>query len=384
MRVTVPAETLAGERRVAMVPEVLTRLISAGFEVVVQAGAGVPAFIADDAYRGVGAQVGAGEVLAGADVVLSVQPLTVEQVSRLRDGALTISFLPVGERLDLVRALRDRRVTSFSLELLPRTSRAQMMDVLSSQALVAGYRAALVAAERLPRFFPMFMTAAGTVAPARVLVLGAGVAGLQAISTARRLGAMVQAYDVRAVAAEEVRSLGAKFVELDLPALDGSGGYAREMTEERAERQRDLLAPFVAAADAVILTAAVPGRRAPLLVTRAMVEGMKPGSVVVDLAAESGGNCELARPGEEVWHGEVLVWGAQNPASHLPAQASQLFARNMANLLLLMSDGGRVEPDFDDDIVAGCCVTHAGEVRHAPTAELLQARAGEPALGVEK
>lgn len=376
MRVAVPAETLPGERRVALVPGALTRLTSAGLEVVVQSGAGRPAFIADEAYRGAGAQVRAGDVLADADAVLSVQPLTLEQAGGLREGALTISFLPAGQRLDLVAVLRDRRVTSFSLELLPRTSRAQMMDALSSQALVAGYRGALVAAERLPRFFPMFMTAAGTVAPARVLVLGAGVAGLQAISTARRLGAVVEAHDVRAGTAEEVRSLGAKFVELGLPALDGSGGYAREMTEERALRQRELLAPFVAAADAVITAAAVPGRQAPVLVTRAMVEGMKPGSVVVDLAAESGGNCELARPGEEVWHGEVLVWGARNPASQLPAHASQLYARNVVNLLLLMAEDGRLEPDFDDEIVAGCCLTHGGQVRHAPTAELLQARAG--------
>jgi len=208
-----------------------------------------------------------------------------------------------------------------------------------------------------------------------VLVLGAGVAGLQAIATARRLGAVVEAFDVRAAAAEEVRSLGAKFVELDLESLEAAGGYAREMTEDRAARQRDLLAPFVAAADAVITTAAVPGRRAPVLVTAAMVGGMRPGSVVVDLAAESGGNCELSVPGEQVWHGQVLVWGARNPASAMPQHASQLYARNLVNLLLLMSEGGEVRLDFDDEIVAGCCVTHDGKVRHAPTAQLLDAAA---------
>jgi NAD(P) transhydrogenase subunit alpha len=373
MRVVVPTEILAGERRVAMVPEVLGKLVEAGFEVAVQAGAGRHAFVGDDAYRAAGAVIADGDVLAGADVVLSVQPLTAEQVGRLPAGAVTIGFLPAGQQLDVVAALRDAHVTSFALELVPRISRAQTMDALSSQALVAGYRGTLVAAERLPRFFPMFMTAAGTVAPARVLVLGAGVAGLQAISTARRLGAVVEAYDVRTAAGEEVRSLGAKFVELGLETLEGEGGYAREMTEDRAARQRDLLAPFVAAADAVITTAAVPGRQAPLLVTRAMVEGMRPGSLLVDLAAESGGNCELSRPGEEVWHGEVLVWGARNPASDLPAHASQLYARNVANLLLLMSEGGTVAPDFDDEIVAGSCVTHDGEVRHQPTAELLRA-----------
>jgi proton-translocating NAD(P)+ transhydrogenase subunit alpha len=373
VRVGVPAETLADERRVALVPDVLGKLTGAGFEVLVEAGAGARSFQTDDAYRGAGAQVRDGDVLRDADVVLSVQPLSVEQAAKLREGAVTISFLPAAQALDLVRTLRDRRVSAFALELLPRISRAQSMDALSSQALVSGYRCALVAASRLPRFFPMFMTAAGTVAPAKVLVLGAGVAGLQAIATARRLGAVVEAYDVRAAAAEEVRSLGARFVDLGLETLEGAGGYAREMAEERAIRQRQLLAPYVAAADAVITTAAVPGRRAPLLVTTEMVGGMKPGSVVVDLAAESGGNVELSRPGEEVWYEGVLVWGARNPASDLPMHASQLYARNVVNLLLLMSADGQVRLDFTDEIVAGCCVTHDGEVRHAPTAELLAA-----------
>jgi len=375
VRVAVPAETRVDEQRVALVPEVLTKLMTAGFDVTVQAGAGKHAFFSDHAFREAGAEVRDGDVLGDADVVLSVQPLTVEQVGRLPEGAITISFLPAGQQLDLVRALRDQRASSFALELLPQISRAQSMDALSSQALVSGYHCALVAAERLPRFFPMFMTAAGTVAPARVLVLGAGVAGLQAISTTRRLGAVVEAYDVRTAAGEEVRSLGARFVELDLEALEGTGGYAREMSEDRATRQRDLLAPFIAAADAVITTAAVPGRAAPLLVTAEMVGRMKPGSLLVDLAAESGGNCELSRPGEEVWHGDVLVWGAKNPASQMPVHASQLYARNVANLLLLMSDGGEAEPDFDDEIVAGCCVTHGGEVRHAPTTQLIESTA---------
>jgi NAD(P) transhydrogenase subunit alpha len=347
VRVVVPKETVADERRVALVPEAVGRLRAAGFEVVVESGVGVRAFQSDEAYRAAGAVVRDGDVLGDADVVLSVQ-------------------------LGLVRVLAERGVSSFSVELVPRISRAQSMDALSSQALVAGYRAALVAAERLPRFLPMFMTAAGTVAPATVLVLGAGVAGLQAISTARRLGAVVQAYDVRAAAAEEVRSLGARFVELDLEVLEGAGGYAREMSEDRAVRQQELLAPFVAGADALITTAAVPGRPAPLLVTAVMVEGMKPGSVVVDLAAESGGNVEGSKPGEEVWRHGVLVWGAKNAASQLPVHASQLYARNLVNLLLLMSEGDQVRLDFDDEIVAGCCVTHAGAVRHAPTAALIE------------
>jgi NAD(P) transhydrogenase subunit alpha len=247
------------------------------------------------------------------------------------------------------------------------------MDALSSQALVAGYRAALIAANRLPRFFPLLMTAAGTVPPARVLVLGAGVAGLQAIATARRLGAVVSAYDVRAAAAEEVRSVGAAFVELDLPPLEGTGGYAREATEDRAARQRELLAPHVAAADALITTAAVPGRPAPLLVTEEMVAAMKPGSVVIDLAAESGGNVAGSRPGEEIEVGTgVRVWGGRNVPSQLPGQASLLYATNVANLLLLMVTDGELAPDLSDAVLAGCCVTHRGEVTHAPTRELLE------------
>jgi NAD(P) transhydrogenase subunit alpha len=357
MRVAVPVETRAGERRVALVPDAVPRLVEAGLDVVVQSGAGRHAFATDEAYREAGATVVDGDVLGESDVVLSVSPLTVDQARSLRSGAVTIGFLPVGAHQDLLEVLCERDVLAFSVEQVPRISRAQSMDALSSQALVAGYRATLVAAERLPRFFPLFMTAAGTVAPARVLVLGTGVAGLQAIATARRLGAVVEAYDVRASSADEVRSMGAAFIDLGLEALEGSGGYAREMAEERAERQRALLTPYVAASDAVITTAAVPGRPAPLLLTTAMVETMRPGSVVVDLAAESGGNCELSRPGEDVDHGGVLVWGARDVPSSMPVHASQLYARNLVNLLLLMTSDGRVEPDFDDEILATACVT---------------------------
>jgi NAD(P) transhydrogenase subunit alpha len=355
MRVGVPAETQSGERRVALVPEAVPRLTAAGLEVAVESGAGLPAFASDEAYRDAGATVVA-DVLADSDVVLGVAPLQSEQVDRLRPGTITISFLPTDDAARVER-LAARGVTAFSMELVPRISRAQSMDALTSQALVAGYRCALVAAQRLPRFFPLFMTAAGTVAPAKVLVLGAGVAGLQAIATARRLGAVVQAYDVRAASADEVRSMGAHFIELDLEALEGAGGYAREMTDDRAARQRELLTPFLAESDAVITTAAVPGRKAPLLVTADMVAAMRPGSVVVDLAAESGGNCELSRPGEDVDHHGVLVWGAKDLASSMPVHASQLYARNVSNLLLLMTHEGEVVPDFDDEIVATACVT---------------------------
>jgi NAD(P) transhydrogenase subunit alpha len=274
--------------------------------------------------------------------------------------------------LDTVIQRRDRQLTSFAMELVPRISRAQTMDALSSQALVSGYRSAIVAASMLRRFFPLNMTAAGTVPPAEVVVLGAGVAGLQAIATCKRLGAVVRAYDVRAAAAEEIRSMGAVAIELDLDTLEGAGGYAREMTEDRAARQQQLLAPFIAAADALITTAAVPGRQAPRLVSAAMVERMKPGSVVVDLAAETGGNVEGSAPGSVVQIGAASVWGAANVPSQMPGPASKLYAQNVVNLVTLMTADGAFAPDFADEIVSGTCVTHAGEVVHQPTRELLE------------
>jgi NAD(P) transhydrogenase subunit alpha len=297
-------------------------------------------------------------------------------IRRLERGAATISFLPTGQERAAVTDLRDCGVTSFAMELVPRISRAQSMDALSSQALVAGYRCAIVAAGMLRRFFPLNMTAAGTVPPAEVVVLGAGVAGLQAIATSKRLGAVVRAYDVRAAAAEEIRSMGAVAIELELETLEGAGGYAREMTEDRAQRQMDLLAPYIAAADALITTAAVPGRQAPLLVTAAMVERMKPGSVVVDLAAESGGNVEGALPGQVVRIGNAQVWGGANVPSQMPGPASRLYAQNVVNLVTLMTADDRFAPDFDDEIVAGSCVTHDGRIWHEPTRTALE---GEPA-----
>lgn len=370
VKIAVVGETRPGERRVALVPALVSRVTDMGQEVAVEPGAGQAAGFTDDDYADAGAAVDPG-ALDGAGVVLSVQPPTSTQVRGLAPNAVTVSFLPTAQELDLVRTLRDAGHTALAMELVPRISRAQAMDALSSQAFVAGYRAALVAAERLPRFFPLSMTASGTVPPAKVLVLGAGVAGLQAIATSRRLGAKVSAYDVRSAAAEEVRSVGAEFVELDLPTLEGSGGYAREMTEERSRLQRELLAPHVADADVLITTAAVPGRAAPLLVTADMVARMRPDSVVVDLAAESGGNVEGAKPGEEITIGGATVWGGLNVPSKLPGQASLLYSTNVVNLLALMHSDGVLAPNFDDEIIAGCCVTHAGEVRHAPTRELL-------------
>lgn len=375
-------ETREGETRVALVPELVGRITSLGYDVVVEPGAGAGAQHVDGEYVDAGAVVVADAVL-DADVVVSVNPLDASVVRRLRAGTATLSFLPVTQSLDLVEDLRACGITSFALELVPRISRAQSMDALSSQSLVSGYRCAIVAAGLLRRFFPLNMTAAGTVPPAQVVVLGAGVAGLQAIATAKRLGAVVKAYDVRAASAEEIRSMGAVAIELDLETLEGAGGYAREMTEDRAQRQRDLLAPYIADADALITTAAVPGRRAPLLVTAGMVEQMKPGSVVVDLAAESGGNVEGALPGEVVRIGNAQVWGGANVPAQMPGPASRLYAQNIVNLLTLMTADGSFAPDFDDEVVAGSCVTHDQRIMHEPTRVALEGPAEPAAEPVE-
>ena len=376
MKIVVPAETKPGERRVAMMPSVVRKFTQLGFDVAVQSGAGAEAFAGDDAYREAGASVfdeaSLMDQIAGADVVASVRPLDYGRASRLRKGGVAISFLSPAQDLDTVKALRDAGATGLSFDTLPRISRAQSMDALTSQALVAGYRAALVGADRLPSFFPLFMTAAGTIQPAKVLVLGAGVAGLQAIATAKRIGAKVSAYDVRPASADEVKSMGATFITLDLEALEGSGGYAREMSEDRAARQRELLTPFIADSDVVITTAAVPGRQAPLLVTRAMVEQMKPGSIVVDLASETGGNVEGSLPGEEVSVGEVTVWGAKDVASQMPVHASQLYAMNVAALAALLVKDGEFVVDLEDEILDGCAIVYNGEVRNEAAQQALQ------------
>jgi H+-translocating NAD(P) transhydrogenase subunit alpha len=379
VKIAVAKETREGESRVAMVPELVGKLTGLGAEVVVEPGAGQGAEFADEEYVEAGATV-TGAALSEADVVVAVQPLEEPALRQLREGTAVISFLPVSSSQDLVVRLRDAGVTSFAMELVPRISRAQSMDALSSQALVAGYRSAIVAAGLLRRFFPLNMTAAGTVHPAEVVVLGAGVAGLQAIATAKRLGAVVRAYDVRAAAAEEIRSMGAKAIELELETLEGAGGYAREMTEDRAARQRDLLAPYIADADALITTAAVPGRQAPMLVTRQMVEAMKPGSVVVDLAAETGGNVEGSVAGKVVKIGHAQVWGGLNVPSQMPGPASRLYAQNIVNLLTLMTSEGEFAPDFDDEIVAGAAVTHGGRIVHEPTREAIEGPALEPVV----
>ncbi|MFN8074296.1 MAG: NAD(P) transhydrogenase subunit alpha [Kineosporiaceae bacterium] len=376
MKVAVPAESLPGERRVALVPDAIAPLVRAGLQIAVQTGAGRHALATDEDYAAAGAEVvtsiDAGEV----DVLLHVRPLHPKVATKLRPGSITIGLASPATEQATVVALAEAGITSFAMELVPRISRAQSMDALTSQALVAGYRCVLEAAMRLPRFFPLFMTAAGTVPPAKVLVLGAGVAGLQAIATAKRLGAVVSAYDVRAASADEVRSMGATFVDLGLDALEGAGGYAREMGADRAARQQAALAPSVAAADVVVTTASVPGRRAPLLVTDEMLAGMKPGSVIVDLAAESGGNVAGSLPGQDVevalpGGGTVMLVGMKDAASTLPVDASRLYAKNVANLLMLMTKDGVVAPDFDDEVVAGACLTHGGQVVHGPTAQAL-------------
>ena len=371
MKIAVARETREGESRVAMVPELVTKLTDLGYEVLVEPDAGARAEYADELYVGAGATV-TDSALTEADVVLGVNALGSDRARRLREGAAVLSFLPVNASHDLVVDLRDLNITSFAMELVPRISRAQSMDALSSQALVSGYRCAIVAAGLLRRFFPLNMTAAGTVQPAQVVVLGAGVAGLQAIATAKRLGAVVQAYDVRAAAAEEIRSMGAKAIDLELETLEGSGGYAREMSEDRAARQMELLTPYVAAADALITTAAVPGRKAPLLVTSAMVEQMKPGSVVVDLAAETGGNVEGAVAGEVVRIGNAQVWGGKNVAAQMPGPASRLYAQNIVNIVTLMTSEGQFAPDFEDEIVSSSCVTRDGAIVHEPTREIVE------------
>jgi len=372
MRVAVPLEIRDGEKRVALVPDIINKLTRLGLDVVIESGAGIHAQATDADYVSAGASIAKSEVLSDADVVLSVQPLTPAQMSKLKKGAITISFLSPVTAVDSIEAAASAGVTAFSLELVPRISRAQSMDALTSQALCAGYRAVLVGAEMSPRFFPLLMTAAGTVTPAQVLVLGAGVAGLQAIATARRLGAVVSAYDVRPSSADEVKSMGATFIDLELEALEGAGGYAREMTEDRAAKQRELLTPYIAKSHLVITTAAVPGRAAPRLMTQAMVDSMAPGTIIVDLAAESGGNVEGSKPGEVITtSGGVKIWGGKDVPSQLSFHASSLYSRNVVNLLTLFTkagaDGAPVSFDlnFEDEIINGAAVTHAGARRNS-------------------
>ncbi len=378
MRIGVPAETLEGEQRVALVPDAVAKLVAAGHEVRVQRGAGAAAAATDDAYGAAGAQlVGSAAEACDVELVVKVNRPTAAERELLGDGVSLIALLAPLSDTDGIAALGSAGVTAYAMEMIPRISRAQAMDALSSMSTVAGYKAVIIAAERLGKFFPLLMTAAGTVAPAKVLVLGAGVAGLQAIATARRLGAVVSAFDTRAVVREQVQSLGAKFLEIEMDGdAEAAGGYARELSEDEQRRQRELVAEHVAQSDVVITTALVPGRPAPLLIPTSSVEAMRPGSVIVDLASEAGGNCEVTQHGSEVVHAGVVVVGPANLPASMPVHASQLYSKNVTNLLDLLAPDGDLTPDWSDEIVAGTCVARGGEVVHP----MLRERLGLPAL----
>jgi NAD(P) transhydrogenase subunit alpha len=366
MLVGVAKETAAGERRVALVPDAVGRLAAQGVDVAVERGAGAEASFADEAYEAEGARIAA-DVLGEADVVCKVQKPAGEEVARLRQGSTLIALLQPLVSGEVVQALAERSVTAFSMDSIPRITRAQPMDALSSQSTVAGYKAALLAASHLGKFFPMLTTAAGTIAPAKVLVLGAGVAGLQAIATARRLGAVVSAFDVRPVVKEQVESLGAAFLELDVEGAEGVGGYAVALSEDQHAREQELIARHAQESDAVITTALIPGQPAPLLITKEAVDGMRRGSVIVDIAAEAGGNCAATEPGRTVVKNGVTVIGELNLPSTMPIHASQMYSRNLSSLLNHLIKDGELVLDFDDEITRETCVTHEGRVLKGPT-----------------
>jgi NAD(P) transhydrogenase subunit alpha len=377
MQVGVPKETVEGERRVALVPEVIRKMAAKGFDVVVEPGAGDEAMLFDAAYEDAGATIS--DDVWDADVVVKVAAPTDDEIAKLGTDTVLVGFLGPLSNPDTTSALAEAGTTSFAMEAIPRISRAQAMDALSSQSNVAGYKSVLLATDHLGRFMPMMMTAAGTVPPAKVLVLGAGVAGLQAIATARRLGAQVTGYDVRAAVAEQVRSLGAMFLELEAgKGAEGEGGYARELTDEEKQAQQQELADKIATFDVVVTTALVPGRRAPILVTAESVEKMKPGSVIVDLAGETGGNCELTEPGKVVVKHHVTIVSPLNLPATMPEHSSALYARNVQSLLeLLVDDEGNLNLNFDDEIIAGACITRGGEIVHAAAKKTVDAAASD-------
>ena len=373
MPVTIGAlrENAPQETRVSLVPEVADKLTQSGVRVLLQRDAGARAQFPDSLYKNVSWADSGAAVLAESDVVLSVQPLSVEQIGQLKNGAIVVGFMQPYARKDEVQALQKRGLVSFAMEFVPRISRAQSMDALSSQASLAGYKAVLMAADRLQKFLPMLTTAAGTIRPSQLLIIGAGVAGLQAIATARRLGAVVEAYDVRSATREQVKSLGAKFVDTGVSA-DGAGGYARELTDEEKRKQQEVLDARIAAADAVITTASVPGRPAPKIISRAAVERMRPGSVIIDIAAEQGGNCELTRPGETVEHQGVKIVGAVNLPATLAYNASEMYSRNLLNFLKPALNKGELAIDWNDEVFAQSCLTRDGKIVHEPTRKAIE------------
>jgi NAD(P) transhydrogenase subunit alpha len=379
IRLGVPKEIEEGERRVAMVPAVAERFSKLGVEVLVETGAGAGAYYPDEAYSSATIVASAAELYRQADLVVKVQPPTESEIEQMKDGAVVAGMMLPHRYPERVKKLRDHKILSFAMELVPRISRAQSMDVLSSQAAVAGYKAALMAADRSGGFFPMLTTAAGTIRPAKVLVIGAGVAGLQAIATAKRLGARVDAFDVRPEAQEQILSLGAKPLTVDLGetgvSAEGSGGYARELTDEEKQKQQEVLEKHILVADVVITTAAIPGRPSPKIIRGAVVEQMKPGAVIIDLASEGGGNCEVTEPGRQIVHAGIIVYGPLNVASELPVHASEMYAKNLLNFLSPMIEDGEFKPDWDDEVIADSTLTRDGEIRHAPSRELVEGKA---------
>ncbi len=369
--VAVVKETAPNERRVAISPEVVKKLAKLGAKVVIQTGAGDPTHQPDSLFGDVSKADDARGALGQADVVFKVAPPTLDEIAAMKEGAIYVGMLAAHTMPERTKALRDRKITAFAMELLPRTTRAQAMDILSSQAGMAGYKAVLIAAQASPKFFPMLTTAAGTVRPSKVLIVGAGVAGLQAIATARRLGAAVEGFDVRPEVKEQIESLGAKFLDLGVSA-SGTGGYARELTaEERAEQQKRL-GEHLKGIDVIVTTAAVPGRPAPKIITKAMVEGMKAGAVIVDLAAETGGNCELTKPGETYVHNNVTLVGPLGLASMGAQHASEMYARNLYNFAALFIVEGAIKLDWEDELIAKTCLTHGGEIKHEATKKLVE------------
>lgn len=371
LKIGVPCETAEGERRVALEPFVIAKLKKLGVEVFIEKGAGKQAFFSDEAYKDATLVDSAEELIKQVDMVLRVQTPTVAEVEHMQDGSILIGTLMGHKHPDVVAKLQEKKITSFAMELVPRISRAQSMDVLSSQAAVAGYKAAIMGADLSSNFFPMLTTAAGTIRPAKVIIIGVGVAGLQAIATAKRLGAMVEAYDVRPETKEQIESLGAKAIELSISAA-GEGGYARELTDEEKKQQQQELADYLGTANVLISTAAVPGRPAPKIIPESTVKGMKEGAVIIDLAAESGGNCTLTEPGETITAHGVVIHGPVNVPSQVPVNASEMYAKNLLNFLSPMfNDEGEFKLDMNDEVIDGALLTYEGEIHHAPTREQL-------------
>ena len=377
IKLGIPRETAKGERRVAIDPFVIGRLSKLGIEIFVEKGAGKSALISDAQFEGATIVNDAKELSEKADIIWRVQAPTADEVALMRDGSVLIGTLMAHNNIAMLKQLEDKKITSFAMELVPRISRAQSMDVLSSQAAIAGYKAAIMGADIAPRFFPMLTTAAGTIRPSKVIIIGVGVAGLQAIATAKRLGAVVEAYDVRPETKEQIESLGAKAIELSISAT-GEGGYARELSDEERQQQQQELADHIAQADVLITTAAVPGKPAPKIIPESTVEGMKEGAVIIDLAAEGGGNCSLTQPGKTITHGDVIIHGPLDVASQVPVHASEMYSKNLFNFMQLMIDEkGDYVPDFEDEIVIGALLTKDGQVMHEGTLELLNRTLGE-------